>query len=291
MRKRSKQKPRKQIDHTQAIALLVIIIAVIAIFVIIDNPQVLNLGTIVDTTYYGANAAIQPQYKTSVGGQITINFAMATWNNRDWVWADLDRYQYDYDIWNDDINRVVARAPSWRLIHVWQNAVTLQMNKEGTFNYSLRETIIFLQEGNRRMNGTVKKFKVIVGSGINPPPTPPPSVGTGGTATIEYDTTEEVTVIEPPAPAITFVAYDPGAPTPTPGEIRVTPISTVAPVRTGVPVVTTPPTIQQTSTDDSDLTFVPAPEYTPIPTPEKESSGFEGILVIIVFCILFRRKK
>jgi len=289
MKKKSRQQSRKQIDPPRTIALIVIIATVIAIFVIIDNPQVLNLGTIVGSSPYAAGYTIQPEYKTPVGGQITIKFAMATWNGRQWDMADLDRYQYDYDIWNDDINRIVARAPSFRLVHTWQNEITLQMNKEGTYNYSLRETVIFLQEGNRIMNGTVKKFKVIVGSGINPLPTPPPSVGTGGTVTVKYDTKEEVTVIETPVPAIIFEAYDPGVPTLTPGEIRVTPISTDVSVHTGTPVVTTIPLLKPVVTEDNDLTFIPA--VTATEAPVKETAGFEGILVLISILILVRSRK
>ena len=172
--------------------------------------------------------------------------------------------------------------------------ITLRMNQNGTFGYRLQETVDFLKE-NRKVNGTAKDFKIIVGTGINPTPTPTPTVGTGGTATVISEPIEEVTVITTPAPAVTFEAYNTGVPTQAPSAIIVTPtkttvttspISVITPKPIGAPV-----NIPPTNTDNDDLTFVPAPEYSPIPTLEKETSGFEGILVIIIFCILLRRKK
>lgn len=299
--KRSKHKRGKDIDKTQVVSLLVIVIASVAIFVIIDNPQALNLGTIVDSSPYAAGYTLQPEYRTPVGGQITVKFAIATWNHVDWVCSDLEKYRYDYDIWNDDTNMIVARAPSWLLCHTYQNEITLKMNKEGTYNYSVRETVVFLQENNRKMNGTVKKFIVIVGSGINPNPTPTPlpDTSTGGTVTVISEAIEEATVIITPAPPITFETYDAGSPVQTQVAIMITPttngaissssssiISTATPVQQGTPVITPLTSIE----DDSDLTFVPASEPTSILPSAKESSGFEVLLVIIVFCLLhFRR--
>lgn len=288
MKKRiSRQKSGKQVDRTQAIALLVIIISVIAIFMIIDNPRTLNLGTI--------TGGVATEYKTPVGGTVTISYTFNTWNGREWVWGDLDTYQYNYDIINLDTGLIVARGTSWRVIHVMTDSITLRMNKEGTFRYRLQETVDFLKE-NRRANGTAKDFRIIVGTGINPTPTPTPTVGTGGTATVISEPIEEVTVITTPAPAVTFKAYDPGTPTQTPDAIRIEPptisvtsppISVITPVQGGSSVITPP----ISTDDDRDLTFVPAPESIPIPTTEKESSGFEAVFVIIAFCILIRRTK
>jgi len=288
MRKRiSRQKSGKQVDRTQLIALLVIIISVIAIFVIIDNPRALNLGTI---TGFPTS-----EFRVPIGGTVTISYTFNTWNGREWVWSDLDTYQYNYDIINIDTGLIVARGTSWRVIHVMTDSITLRMNKEGTFRYRLQETVDFLKE-NRKVNGTAKDFRIIVGTGINPTPTPTPTMGTGGTATMISDPIEEVTVITTPVPAVTFKAYDARAPGQTPSAIIVTPTrSTVT--TPPISVITPKPigasaTTPLTSTDDADLTFVPAPESTtPIPTPEKESAGFEAVLVIIAFCILFRRKK
>ena len=289
----SRQKSRKQIDHTKTIALLVIIVSVIAIFIIIDNPRALNLGTI---TGFPTS-----EYRVPIGGTVTIPYTIATWNGAVcWyagcpIWGDMEKYQYNYDIINLDTGFIVARGNSWRLVHPVDDSISLRMNKDGTFRYRLQETVDFLKE-NRKVNGTAKDFRIIVGTGINPTPTPSPTAGTGGTVTVVSEPIEEVTVITTPAPAVTFEAYDAGAPAQAPSAIIVTPtkitattppISVITPKPIGAPA-TTP----LTSTDnDADLTFVPAPEYTPIPTPEKESSGFEGILVIIIFCILLRRKK
>lgn len=280
MKKRSRQKSGKQIDQTQAIALSIIIVLVIAIFVIIDNPRALNLGTI--------TGGVATEYKTPVGGTVTISYTFNTWNGREWYWADLDTYQYNYNIINLETGRVVARGTSWRVIHIMSDSITLKMNIQGTYKYRLQETVDFLKEG-RTVNGTSKDFKIIVGTGINPTPTPTPTVGIGGTATVISDPIEEVTVVNNPAPAITFVAYDAGTPTPTPGEIRVTPITTSTSARTVSTPVITPITTQPTVTEDTDLTFVPAAETTP--EMKKEIPGFETVLVLISLYVLVRGRK
>lgn len=284
--KRSRQKSGKQIDQTQAIALSIIIVVVIAIFVIIDNPRALNLGTI--------TGGVATEYKTPVGGTVTISYTIATWNGAVcWyagcpIWGDMEKYQYNYDVINLDTGRVVARGNSWRLVHPVNDAISLKMNIQGTYRYRLQETIDFFQE-NRKQNGTAKDFRIIVGNGINPTPTPTPSGGTGGTVTVISEPIDEVTVITTPAPAITFQAYDAGTPTPTPGEIKVTPITTSTSVRTASTPVITPITTQPTVTEDTDLTFVPAAETTP--EMKKEIPGFETVLVLISLYVLVRGKK
>ncbi len=279
MKKQSRQKSGKQIDPTQAIALVVIIIAVIAIFVIIDNPRALNLGTI--------TGGVVSEYKTPVGGTVTISYTFNTWNGREWYWADLDTYQYNYDIINLETGRVVARGTSWRVIHIMSDSITLKMNIQGTYKYRLQETVNFLKEG-RTVNGTAKDFRIIVGTGINPTPTPTPAAGTGGTVVVISEPIEEVTVIITPAPAITFVAYDAGAPTPTPGEIKIIQPA-VTPARTVSTPVITPITAQPTVDEDADLTFIPA--ATPEETPAKETPGFEAGLVLISLYVLVRGRK
>ncbi|MDD5453982.1 MAG: hypothetical protein PHW62_00580 [Candidatus Ratteibacteria bacterium] len=281
MKRKTRQKQEKQIDQTRVVALLAIIILVIAIFVIINNPKSLNLGTI--------TGGVVTEYKTPVSGTVTISYVVNTWNGRQWYWPDLDYYQYNYDLINTETGKVIARGNSWRLIHSVSDSITLKMNIQGTYKYRLQETVIFLKEGGKTMNGTAKDFTVIVGTGINPTPTPPPSAGTGGTATVISEPIEEVTVITTPEPTITFQPYDAGAPIPTPAEIKITPTVTATPVHTGTPVITTVPPVQQTSTDDSDLTFVPAPTATE--TPVKGIPGFEGILVIMSLIIMVRSWK
>lgn len=277
VKKRNGQKSGKRVDQTQVIALAIIVILVISIFIILENPKTLSLGTITGFT--------TTEYKTPVGGTVTIKYRIDTWNERqgDYRLPDLNWYQYNYNLYNLDTGNLVARGTSWRLAHYIDDSITLKMNKEGTFRYKLQETVDFLLES-RTVNGTTKDFIIVVGSGINPTPIP---TGTGGTVTVISEPMEEATVVTTPPPPITFNPIDSGVGAPTPDAIRVIPTET--PVRTVSTPVITPLTTQPMVTEDTDLTFVPAAETST--TPKKEIPGFEAVLVLTSLYILVRGRK
>jgi hypothetical protein len=282
MAKQSKRRTKKENENVQIYAGMGIIITLIAFVLFVLTPQLnnLNLGAITSPP--------ASEYRVPVGGTVTLKYIINTWNGVVMNWADMDRYQYNYDIINRDTGLVVARGASYLQIHENYPVIVLQMNREGTFNYTLKETVVFLQEGGRIMNGTSINFKVIVGNGINPTPTPTPAAGTGGTITIVTDPVEEVTIIQAPEPKITFVSYNPGV-TPTPvGVIKITP----APITTTPKpqVTTTPRPTTTVSNDDSSLTFVPAATDTQQPET-KTTSGFEIGLVLIALLILVWGRK
>jgi len=205
----SKRKSGLKIDRTQSIGIGILIVIVISGLFIIDNPNALNLNL-------GAiTGGVATEYRTPVGGTITISYTINTWNGRQWYWSDLDTYQYDYDVINLDTGRVIARGLSFRLIHSSADSITMKMNVQGTYNYRLQEYIVFLREGGRKMNGTAKDFKVIVGSGINPTPEPTPVYTQSQTASeqplgqstiiMESQILDEATVITTPEKTTTFV--------------------------------------------------------------------------------------
>lgn len=258
----------------------------------------LNLGTILSGYGY------QPEYRVPVDGTFTISYIVDVWNGRTWYWPDLDTYQYNYKIIDRDTGRIIKYGAPWRLIHSNWDSISVKMDTEGTYNYALVETIDFLNEG-RTINGSVVNFKVVVGSGIKPTPTPVP---TGVVVVTPVPTGEIVVVSEPTPPPLQWdnttepsTTFNPYIPPPLPTPVS-TPISTYTitptPTSTTTPSIKTytvvPTPVSISSPLPTPIISTPVPtvvESTPIIKETPKIPGFEVILVIMVLICLGRKHR
>lgn len=278
------------------ITLILILVFISFHFYNTEKYDNLSLGTI--------SSYIQPEYRVPVGGTLTIQYVVNVWNGREWYMPDLDTYQYNYKIIDRDTNRIIQYGAPWRLVHANWASISIEMNTEGTYNYALVETIDFLKEG-RTINGTVKNFRVIVGSGITPVST---AISTDVVGVTPVPRGEIVVVSEPTPPPLqwdnttepptTFNPYiPPPLPTPVPTPITTytttpTPTPTPTPIVETYTVVPTPVSMSSplpTSTISTPVTTVV--KSAPVVKETPEIPGFEVILVIIVLICLGRRHR